>query len=129
MTLLGDRACSSAEEVLDLVACGAVGAVNVKVRRTGITESLRIANVCQAAGLPVILGTDSASRVGALARLHLRAGVASLDPWPTETFFFNHLADDVFDGDFYYDAGVVTLGEEPGFGVRLDMAKVKRFSL
>ncbi|MBM2810985.1 MAG: hypothetical protein HW416_1744 [Chloroflexi bacterium] len=129
MTLLGDRACTCAEEVLKLINARAVGAVNTKVRRAGITESLRIIDVCRAAGLPVILGTDSASRVGALARLHLRAAIASLDPWPTETFFFNQLADDAFVGDFKYERGTVTLTDAPGFGASLDMTKMRRFAL
>ena len=56
----------------------AVGGISVKLRRTGITESLKIIALCEAAGIPMVIGTDSESRIGAMPRVHLRDG----DPEP-----------------------------------------------
>src|SRR5205823_1728594 len=78
IALLGDQTCESLTAVANLVALEAVGAVSVKLRRTGFTESLKIIALCEAFGLPVVIGTDSESRIGAKARFHLHAGVPSL---------------------------------------------------
>jgi L-Ala-D/L-Glu epimerase len=128
VALLGDQCCESLTAVNTLLRLSAVGAVSVKLRRTGLTESLKIIALCEAAGVPVVIGTDSESRIGALARLHLRAAVPSLAPWPTETHFFDKLGDDVFAGDFEFVDGTVTPGDAPGFGAALDRRKLERYA-
>ena len=107
---------------------GAVGAVSVKLRRTGLTESLKIIALCEAAGVPVVIGTDSESRIGSLVRMHLRAAIPSLAPWPTETHFFDKLGDDVFAGEFNFVDGTITPNDAPGFGAALDRRKLERYA-
>jgi L-alanine-DL-glutamate epimerase-like enolase superfamily enzyme len=128
VALLGDQCCESLEAVNALVRLNAVGAVSVKLRRTGITESLKIIALCEAAGVPVVIGTDSESRIGALARMHLRAAIPSLAPWPTETHFFDKLGDDAFVGDFAFADGAITPTDAPGFGAALDRRKLERYA-
>jgi L-alanine-DL-glutamate epimerase-like enolase superfamily enzyme len=129
IALLGDQNCESLTEVANLVALQAVGAVSVKLRRTGITESLKIIALCEAFGLPVVIGTDSESRIGAKARFHLYTGVASLSAFPAETHFFEKLADDAFRGDFQAADGEALPGDKPGFGVALDPDKVAKYAM
>jgi L-alanine-DL-glutamate epimerase-like enolase superfamily enzyme len=128
VALLGDQCCESLAAVNTLLRLNAVGAVSVKLRRTGLTESLKIIALCEAAGVPVVIGTDSESRIGALARLHLRAAVPSLAPWPTETHFFDKLGDDVFTGAFDFVDGTITPSDAPGFGAALDRRKLDRYA-
>ncbi len=128
IALLGDQTCTSLAAVQNLIRAGAVGAVSVKLRRTGITESLKIIALAEAAGLPVVIGTDSETRIGAMPRLHLHAGRPWLAPWPTETHFFDKLEDDPFDGVFTFADGAITPNDAPGFGAGLDMKKLKAFS-
>jgi L-alanine-DL-glutamate epimerase-like enolase superfamily enzyme len=106
----------------------AVGAVSVKLRRTGITESLKIIALCEAAGVPVVLGTDSESRIAAMPRMHLRAAIPHLDPWPTETHFFDKLADDVFSGEFQFKDGTLRPNDEPGFGATFDRRRLEQYA-
>jgi L-alanine-DL-glutamate epimerase-like enolase superfamily enzyme len=106
----------------------AVGAVSIKLRRTGLTESLKIIALCEAAGVPVVIGTDSESRIGALVRMHLRAAIPSLAPWPSETHFFDKLADDAFAGEFAFVDGTITPSDAPGFGTALDRRKLERYA-
>jgi L-Ala-D/L-Glu epimerase len=127
--LLGDQTCESLAEVAHNLAIQAVGAVSVKLRRTGFTESLKIIALCEAYGIPAIIGTDSESRIGSQARFHLRAGVSYLDPWPIETHFFEKLADDPFAGTFLVDNGEALPGDKPGFGVALDWDKMREFAM
>jgi L-alanine-DL-glutamate epimerase-like enolase superfamily enzyme len=128
VALLGDQCCETLAAVNTLLRMNAVGAVSVKLRRTGLTETLKIIALCEAAGVPVVIGTDSESRIGALVRMHLRAAIPSLAPWPTETHFFDKLGDDVFAGDFAFADGTITPGDAPGFGAGIDRRKLERFA-
>ena len=100
--LLGDQCLQSLEDVQLHIRLGAVGAVSIKLRRTGFTQSLKIAALAEAAGLPVVIGTDSESRIGSMARMHFRAALPWLAPYPAETHFFDKLADDAFAGEFNF---------------------------
>lgn len=128
VALLGDQCAQSLAEVQTLLRLQAVGAVSVKLRRTGFTESLKIIMLCEAAGVPVVIGTDSESRIGSLARMHLRAAIPSLAPWPTETHFFEKLADDAFAGTFRFADGQLTIDDTPGFGAFIDRAKLDKYA-
>lgn len=128
VSLLGDQCAQSLAEVQILLRLQAVGAVSVKLRRTGFTESLKIITLCEAAGVPVVIGTDSESRIGSMARMHLRSAIPSLAPWPTETHFFEKLADDAFAGDFRFADGQITIDDKPGFGAAIDRKKLEKFA-
>lgn len=128
VALLGDQCCTTIEAVHTNIRFAAVGAVSVKLRRTGFSESMKIIALCEAAGLPVVIGTDSESRIGSLARLHLRAAIPSLAPYPTETHFFDKLADDAFAGEFRFSDGTITLTDAPGFGAGLDRGKLQKYA-
>lgn len=126
--LLGDQCAQSLADVQTLLRLQAVGAVSVKLRRTGFTQSLKIVTLCEAAGVPAVIGTDSESRIGSMARMHLRAAMPSLAPWPTETHFFEKLADDAFAGDFRFADGQITIDDTPGFGAAIDRAKLDQYA-
>lgn len=129
VALLGDQCCESIEAVHTLLRLNAVGAVSVKLRRTGVSDSLKIIALCEAAGVPVVIGTDSESRIGALVRMHLRTASPHLAPWPTETHFFEKLADDAFVGDFPFRDGTITPTDAPGFGATFDLRKLQQFAI
>jgi L-alanine-DL-glutamate epimerase-like enolase superfamily enzyme len=126
--LLGDQCLQSLEEVQLHLRLGAVGAVSIKFRRTGFTQSLKIAALAEAAGLPVVIGTDSESRIGALARMHFRSALPWLAPYPAETHFFDKLIGDAFAGDFLFKDGTLTPTDAPGFGAEIDHKKLESFA-
>jgi L-alanine-DL-glutamate epimerase-like enolase superfamily enzyme len=115
---------AAAERYVELRAAGAL---SVHVRRTGITETLKIVALCARAGLPAIVGTDLESSLGALARVHLRTAVPSLEPWPSEIAFFERLAGDVLAEPLAVVDGAIALPDKPGFGASIDEAKLQRF--
>ena len=126
--LLGDQCLQSLEDVQLHIRLGGVGAVSIKLRRTGFTQSLKIAALAEAAGLPVVIGTDSESRIGSLARMHFRAALPWLAPYPAETHFFDKLTDDAFAGEFLFRDGTLTPTDAPGFGAGIDSAKLATFA-
>ncbi len=72
---------------------------------------------------------DSESRIGSLARIHLRASQPSMAPWPTETHFFQKLADDVFEGTFNFSNGAIAVPDTPGVGAAINWRKLKQYSV
>lgn len=127
--LLGDQCLQSLEDVQLYLRLGAVGAVSIKLRRTGFTQSLKIAALAEAAGLPVVIGTDSETRIGAQARVHFRAALPWLAPYPAETHFFEKVSGDAFAGEFLFDAGTLTPTDAPGFGAAIDHKKLETFAI
>jgi L-alanine-DL-glutamate epimerase-like enolase superfamily enzyme len=128
IAVLGDEFCNSVASVIAQVSLLTVGAVSVKLRRTGFTDSLKIISLCEAAGIPVVIGTDSESRLSAMPRMHLRSAIPHLSPWPAETHFFDKLKDDVFAGDFQFRDGTLMPNVAPGFGASIDPKKLKRYA-
>jgi L-alanine-DL-glutamate epimerase-like enolase superfamily enzyme len=126
--LLGDQCLQSLDDVQLHIRLGGVGAVSIKLRRTGFTQSLKIAALAEAAGLPVVIGTDSESRIGSQARMHFRAALPWLAPYPAETHFFDKLTDDAFAGEFLFRDGTLTPTDAPGFGAGIDSAKLETFA-
>jgi L-Ala-D/L-Glu epimerase len=128
IAILGDLFCNSLTAVQAHLAARAVGGISLKLRRTGITESLKIIALCEAAGLPMVIGTDSESRIGAMPRVHLRLAVPSLAAAPIETHFFEKLRDDVFAGEFGFAQGAITPSDAPGFGAAIDRRMLEKFA-
>jgi L-alanine-DL-glutamate epimerase-like enolase superfamily enzyme len=127
--ILGDDYCRDADDIKKLCAVGAIGAASVKPRRNGITGTIKAAHYCEINRIPAIFGTDSESRIGALVRSNLWAGIPHLQDWPAQTHFFEKLADDVFEGDFTFKNGLVSVPDKPGFGASIDQAKLRKYSL
>jgi L-Ala-D/L-Glu epimerase / N-acetyl-D-glutamate racemase len=126
VAILGDMTCETLDDAYRLIQARAVGGVSIKLRRTGLTQSLKIIALAEAAGIPAVIGTDSESRIGALVRAHLHVGTPALAAWPTETHFFDKLAEDVFAGEFRFDAGQIIPNDTPGFGAAIDRTKLQQ---
>ncbi len=127
VAILGDDVCTTLEQAQTMIQARAVGAVSVKLRRTGLTDSLKVVAMCEAAGIPAVIGTDSESRLGAQVRAHMRMSIPSMDPWPMETHFFDKLAADVFAGEFGFADGQLTPSDAPGFGASIDRAALGKY--
>ena len=81
------------------------------------------------AGLQVVIGTNTESRVGTLPMIHVWSAFKNLQSSPSETGFYRHLADDVFDGELKYDRGHVHVPDAHGFGAKLDETKLKKYTV
>ncbi len=125
--MMADSYADSLASVYELISHRAAGAISIKLRRPGLTEALKIIAVCEAANIPAVVGTDLESRVGVLARAHLRAAHPYLEPWPSELQFFEHLQDDCFVGRLAVEDGMLCVPDGPGFGVELDMKKIEKY--
>lgn len=129
MPILGEIPIQSLATAHHYLRRDAIGALSLHVRRTGITETLKIAALCEAAEVPAIVGTDLEAHVGVFARLHLRAALPSLAPWPSEIGFFERLDGDVLAEPLAIVDGAIAVPDRPGFGASIDETKLKRYRL
>lgn len=129
LAILGEIPIDSLAAAHRYLKADALGAVSVKLRKTGLTETLKILALCEAAGLPALIGTDIESPLGALARVHLRAALPSLEPLPAEIQFFEQLADDVLAEPLAIVDGAIAVPDRPGFGATLDVEKLGAYAL
>lgn len=129
IAILGEIPIDSLAAAHRYIHLDAVGAVSVKLRKTGLTETLKIVALGEAARLPTLIGTDIESPIGALARVHLRAAIPSLDALPAEIQFFEHLAGDVLAEPFAIVDGAIEVPDRPGFGGSIDPEKLQHYRL
>lgn len=127
IAILGEIPIDSLAAAQRYIQADAIGGISVHPRRTGLTDSLKIVALCEAAGLPALIGTDLESRIGALARVHLRAAIPYLNAWPSEIQFFEHLADDVLAEPLAIVDGAIAVPDRPGFGGSIDEEKLQRY--
>ena len=123
MPILADGWFETPQDVYNLARIGAIGAVSVKINKTGLTQALQLINFCEMAGLQVVIGTNTESRVGTLPMIHVWSAFKALQSIPSETGFYRHLADDVYDGELVYEKGHVHVPDAHGFGAKLDEKK------
>ena len=125
--LLCDRGGLELEIVDHLLNARAAGGITLHLRQSGLTGALQIIERCAKSDVYSVIGTDSESRLGALARMHLHAATPHLHAWPAETHFFEKLADDVYCGPFASSDGAVRLDDSPGFGGSTDRVKLEAY--
>lgn len=75
--IVADESLHSSIDALRLVEEGAASGFNVKLSKSGISESRRIIAIAEAAGLPYGIGTMFESRRGTLANVQFAASVPS----------------------------------------------------
>ena len=127
--ILADGWFETATDVYNMARINVIGAVSVKINKTGMTQALQLINFCDMAGLQVVIGTNTESRVGTLPMIHVWSAFKNLQSIPSETGFYRHLADDVFDGELKYDRGHVHVPDAHGFGAKLDETKLKKYTV
>ena len=110
--IFADESCERPADVLRLHGC--VDGINIKFNKCGgIREALRMVTLARALGMQVMLGCFVCSSLAIAPPLTIASLVdyADLDGALL-------LAEDPFEG-ITRDGGVITLGDEPGLGVRL----------
>jgi L-Ala-D/L-Glu epimerase len=125
--LMADEAINTPHDVITGIQQDAKDMINVKLMKSGgILNTVRAAQVADAAGIPCMIGCMSESRVALTAAAHIVLSqpivrYADLDA------FLEHAVDPVV-GGMQVQAGVVTLPDAPGLGLDIDpafLAKLK----
>ena len=125
--ILGDESCADPHAVAVEVLAGRSSAISIKPARTGIVASGAIRDFCGSLGIPVLIGTQGDSAIGAMTAAALAAAHPALAAEAAEIMFFLDFADSLLSELPSIVQGQFTLPDAPGFGFAIDPDKVARY--
>ena len=113
--IAADESCHSIYDAARLVSERAVDMVNIKLMKCGgIYNAIKIAAICEGAGIPCMIGCMGESTVGNLAGMHLAAATDNITEVDLDAVYILK-QEDVY-GGFDHTGGQVTLWNTPGIG-------------
>lgn len=115
--ICADETVVTASDALRVVKEGAAHAINIKLMKSGIAESLKIAAVAQAANLQLMIGAMVETELGLTAAAHFAAGIGGFDFVDLDTHLF--LVNSPFDAGFEQQNAKLILHANLGLGVKL----------
>ena len=124
--LLADEGIHSPHDVLTCVQESAADMVNIKVLKSGgALAALAMAAICEAAHLPVVIGSMIESGIGTLMGAHVAMAMPSV--FSTELCGPFLMVDDLLDRPLRIEDGHLWLGDAPGLGAAVDLQKLERY--
>jgi len=124
--IMGDESVFTPHDVDREIELGVIGVISIKTPRTGYYQSRKIIRMAEQAGIGCLLGTQAESTVGTLPSAHFAAAFRNVR-YPSEISYFLNITDSLLQEPIRLINGVIELSEEPGFGIKLDEEKVKRY--
>ena len=113
--IAADESCHSIYDAVRLAAMRAVDVVNIKLMKCGgIYNALKIAAVCEASGIPNMIGCMGESTLANLAGMHLAAATDNIRDVDLDSVYILK-QEDVY-GGYDHEGGRVTLWDSPGIG-------------
>ncbi len=115
--ICADETVVSSNDALRVTEEKAAHAINIKLMKSGISESLKIAAIAQAANLQLMIGAMVETELGLTAAAHLAAGIGGFDFVDLDTHLF--LENSPFEPGFEQQGAKLTLQRKAGLGVDL----------
>jgi len=118
--IIADESVFSPEDAIKFIKREACDAVNIKLMKSGgIFKAEKINDVCEAAGLPCMIGCMVESRVGIAAGAHFAAGKKNVMDADLDGFILTKELPYV-SGGFTAQNGIIKLTDKPGLGLDVD---------
>ena len=122
-----DEPVRAPETVMQLIRSEACDRVVIKMNRTGgLYPAMRIATICEAAGVGVSVDTNPFTLLGDSASAQLASAIPT--PYPADCeghVSFLTLAEGIFAGGVHFEDGQAVVPEAPGLGVEVDWARAQ----
>lgn len=115
--ICADETVVTASDALRVVKENAAHAINIKLMKSGVAESLKIVSIAQAANLRLMIGAMVETELGLTAAAHLAAGVGGFEFVDLDTHLF--LTHSPFEAGFEQQGAKLVLQERKGLGVSL----------
>ncbi len=126
--IVGDESIWTLQDARRAIAMRACDIVKIKiVKSCGLLFARKVAVLCEAAGMPVVVGHGIAGSVQNAAEAHLAASLPTWKP-PGEMNGFLKLARDIAPPLAFAD-GSIRLDGAPGLGVRHDSDALQRMAI
>jgi L-alanine-DL-glutamate epimerase-like enolase superfamily enzyme len=120
LSIVADEAVFSPEDALAFIKKGACDMVNIKLMKTGgIFKAEAVNKICEAAGMPCMVGCMVESRVAIAAGAHFAAAKKNVTDADLDGFILTKELPFV-SGGFTAKNGLITLLDKPGLGIEAD---------
>lgn len=113
--IAADEAVFSARDALRVIEAGAADIINLKIMKSGVLETLYIAEIARAAGLGLMIGGMVESRLAMGCSLALVMGIGGIEHLDLDTPLL--LATDPLTGGYGYCGPDLSVCEAPGLGM------------
>ena len=125
--ILADESVHTPDDAYRLIACGGVDAVKIKISKAGgYIPARKIIDVCEAAGIKLVIGQGMCSSLEAAAEAHLACAYPHVCP-VAEMVGPEKLKGDLIEPGLDLKSGHLDLPEGPGLGVTLSEAALARY--
>lgn len=120
-TVMADESCFTPQDAIALIKKDAVDMINIKLMKCGgLYRALEINSICEASGIACMVGCMIESKLAIAAGAALVASQPNIRLADLDSFLS---LDDrgQLRGGFTISGGEITLSEEPGLGIEVDM--------
>jgi muconate cycloisomerase len=125
--LMADESIRTVRDAMEVIRRGAADIANVYVTEAGgLLNASRIFTLCEAAGMPCMIGSMPEFGIGTAAQIHLGLAMPNLGP-DSDTCGVLYHAEDLLTSPLRIEGGFAYPPEGPGLGVEVDMAVLERW--
>jgi muconate cycloisomerase len=125
--LMADESVRTVQDAMAVIRHGAADIANVYVTEAGgLLNASRIFTLCEAAGMPCMIGSMPEFGIGTAAQIHLGVAMPNLGP-DSDTCGVLYHAEDLLTRPLRIERGYAYPPEGPGLGVEIDPAVLERW--
>jgi muconate cycloisomerase len=125
--LMADESIRTPRDAMEVIRRGAADIASVYVAEAGgLVNASRIFALCEAAGMPCMIGSMPEFGIGTAAQIHLGVAMTNLGP-DSDTCGVLYHAEDLLTRPLRIEGGYAYPPEGPGLGVEIDMAVLERW--
>ncbi len=125
--LMADESVRTPRDAMEVIRRGAADIANVYVTEAGgLLNASRIFALCEAAGMPCMIGSMPEFGIGTAAQIHLGVAMTNLGP-DSDTCGVLYHAEDLLTRPLRIEGGFAYPPEGPGLGVEIDMDVLERW--
>jgi muconate cycloisomerase len=125
--LMADESIRTPRDAMEVIRRGAADIANVYVTEAGgLLNASRIFSLCEAAGMPCMIGSMPEFGIGTAAQIHLGVAMTNLGP-DSDTCGVLYHAEDLVSRPLRIEGGYAYPPEGPGLGVELDTDVLERW--
>jgi L-alanine-DL-glutamate epimerase-like enolase superfamily enzyme len=125
--LMADESIRSPRSAMEVIRHGAADIANVYVTEAGgLLNAAKIFGMCEAAGMPCMIGSMPEFGIGTAAQIHLGVAMTNLGP-DSDTCGVLYHQEDLLKTPLRIENGFSYPPEGPGLGVEVDMAILEKW--
>lgn len=124
---VADESVATAANVTREILSGAATAINIKIARTGFSDSLRVSHMAEGLGIDAAIGNQIDGHIGTVCSLVFGVSQASTARHSAELSNFLDLEDDLLSQPLVIEHGEMRVNDLPGIGIDLDPDKIAHY--